>query len=282
MQAGQKTGGKAAGGLDKGQERAVMGRKTKSGTVLGWRAIARTSVISITLECGGQKRQFSYRPNTSDEHVVQQMFSAQHYDLKKLKRNPDILSFLQGKLLGGERPLIVDVGANIGASSVFFAMVYPEARVVAVEPEPANYALLCANVEGLGVRCLQAAAASHPGRTRLLDPGIGPWGYRTEPSGPGVEVPQITLSQIFQEHGGPPYYPYLVKIDIEGGEKDLFEADLDWVKNTPVVIIELHDWIMPRQGTALPFLRCVSALDRDFVIFGENVFSIDNRLVCKS
>jgi FkbM family methyltransferase len=233
---------------------------------------------SIRLEGDGQTRQFSYRPNTSDERVIQQIFGDQHYNLGKLPRSQEIMAFLQGRHQEGRRPLIVDLGANIGASSVFFAMMYPEARVVAVEPEPGNFALLCANTEGLAVRCFQAAAASRPGRTRLIDPGIGAWGYRTATSGPGLEVPQVTLSQIFQEHAELPYYPFLIKIDIEGGEKDLFETETDWVKHTAVVIIELHDWLLPRQGTALPFLRCVSALDRDFVYIGENVFSIDNRL----
>jgi hypothetical protein len=40
----------------------------------------------------------------------------------------------------------------------------------------------------------------------------------------------------------------------------------------------LHDWMLPGKGSALPFLRCVSALDRDFLYSGENVFSIDNAI----
>jgi FkbM family methyltransferase len=235
-------------------------------------------VNTITLNAGDQTRQFSYRPKTSDEQVLHQILVAKHYDLGKLTRSRELMSFLQEKRLGGGRPLIVDAGANIGASSVFFAMMYPNARIVAVEPEPGNFALLSANTVGLEVRCLQAAVASRAGRTRLVDPGVGAWGYRTEPSGPGPEVLQITLSQIIREHGEPPYFPFLVKIDIEGAEKNLFEADTDWVRDTTVVIIELHDWLLPRQGTALPFLRCISALDRDFVYIGECVFSIDNRL----
>jgi hypothetical protein len=67
-----------------------------------------------------------------------------------------------------------------------------------------------------------------------------------------------------------------VKIDIEGGEKDVFANNTGWVVRTPVVVTELHDWIMPRAGTSLPFLRTVSSLDRDFVYLGEDIFSIDN------
>ncbi len=232
---------------------------------------------SITLEMGSARRQFLYRPDTSDEQVIRQVFVAQHYNLANLARCQEILSFLHSMAQSGRRPLIVDAGANIGASSVYLALMYPTARIVAVEPEAGNFAVLSQNVNGLEVRCIQAAISSHSGRTRVIDPGGGHWCYRTGLSGSGPEVAKITVSQIFQEHCEPPCYPFLVKVDIEGGEKDLFEANTEWVLRTPLVIVELHDWLLSRQGTALPFLRCVSALDRDFVYIGENVFSIDNR-----
>ena len=44
------------------------------------------------------------------------------------------------------------------------------------------------------------------------------------------------------------------------------------------MIIELHDWLLPSQGNSLPFLQCVSRLDRDFVYIGEHVYSIANDL----
>ena len=233
---------------------------------------------SITLERDGQKRTFAYRENTSDEKVIQQVFAAQHYNLGRMARHQEIVAYLQSMSRAGRRPLIIDAGANIGASSVYLALTFPEAQIVALEPEPGNFALLHGNAEGLSIRCLQAAIASSPGRTRLVDPGIGAWGYRTDPSGGGPEVHKVTVAEIFEEYAEPLYHPFLVKIDIEGGEKDLFEANTVWVQRTAIVVVELHDWLLPRQGTAIPFLRCVSALDRDFVQNGENVFSIDNRL----
>jgi hypothetical protein len=59
---------------------------------------------------------------------------------------------------------------------------------------------------------------------------------------------------------------------------DATACNTGWVAGTPLIVTELHDWLFPRQGTALPFLRCVSALDRDFVYSGEDVFSIANDL----
>ena len=52
----------------------------------------------------------------------------------------------------------------------------------------------------------------------------------------------------------------------------------DWLKKIPMVIIELHDWLLPKQRTSANFLKTVSELDRDFNIKGENIFSIKNTL----
>ena len=74
------------------------------------------------------------------------------------------------------------------------------------------------------------------------------------------------------------FFPFIVKIDIEGGEENLFSMNTDWIKKIPMVIIELHDWLLPKQRTSTNFLKTVSELDRDFNIKGENIFSIKNRL----
>ena len=49
-------------------------------------------------------------------------------------------------------PLILDCGSNIGLSILFFKMLYPEARVVAFEPEPKTFARLQENVSKNGLR----------------------------------------------------------------------------------------------------------------------------------
>jgi FkbM family methyltransferase len=232
----------------------------------------------VDLVIDGASRRFQYRPGTSDEHVLQQIFGNQHYKLHHLARNRELLAYLQRMESEGRAPIIVDAGANIGAASVYFAHVYPRAQIVAIEPEPGNFSLLEENVKGLHVVCIRAALASQAGRTRLSDPGIGHWGYRTDPGAQGADVAQLTMHQILDEHCTADRFPFLVKVDIEGGEKDLFRVDTGWVERFPLLLVELHDWLLPRQGTALPLLRCLSGLDRDFVFAGEMVASIDNRL----
>jgi hypothetical protein len=68
-----------------------------------------------------------------------------------------------------------------------------------------------------------------------------------------------------------------VKIDIEGFEEELFSKNTEWVDKFPLLVIELHDWMLPRDRTSAHFLTLIATLDRDFVYIGENVFSISNR-----
>ncbi len=237
-----------------------------------------TALQSVVLQDGGVSRPFFFRAQTSDAGTMQQIFVNADYHLGRLKRWSEIEAFLQGKRSRGGRPLIVDAGANIGAAAVFFSLRYPDASIVAIEPEESNFGLLQRNVEGLNVQCLKAALAASDAPVRLVDPGIGHWGFRTETAQEAEGIPGVTIGMIYEELRGSDLFPFIVKIDIEGGEKDVFEGDTGWVAQTPIIIIELHDWLLPKAGTARSFLRCVSSLERDFIYIGENIFSVDNVL----
>ena len=87
----------------------------------------------------------------------------------------------------------------------------------------------------------------------------------------------MTVPEILAQYPSPAgYRPFIVKIDIEGFESDLFAENTDWVNDFPVLIIEMHDWLFPGQRTSSNFLKTIARLDRDFVYLGENVFSIRN------
>ena len=42
------------------------------------------------------------------------------------------------------------------------------------------------------------------------------------------------------------------------------------------LIVELHDWLIPKGKTSQPFLQCIAKLDRDFIYRGEDIYSIAN------
>lgn len=236
---------------------------------------------SVNLALGTTNRQFEFRSGTSDEGVIAQVFEHGEYDFRRLRRGRELVEFCEFGAAPRKSPLIIDAGANIGASPVYFAHFFPKARVVAIEPEMENFELLSANTRGFSVECVRGALASRPGLIDLVDPGEGSWGFRTATAGEGKptnqSVPCVTINDIYQAHATD-CFPFIVKIDIEGAERDVFSGNTEWIARTPLIVIELHDWLFPGKASSRPFLQCISGYDRDFVYVGENIFSIDNNL----
>ncbi len=178
-------------------------------------------------------------------------------------------------------PLILDCGANIGLSSLYFAKNWPSAHVIAVEPDPDNFELLRRNVAAHpNIQAVQAAVGGQDGPVRIANKEAQEWARRTEPaSGEALDaIPGLSIRSLIALAPVPRVYqPFLIKIDIEGAEKDLFSCGQEWIARFPILIIELHDWMLPSQGTSRSFLQAIAPLDRDFVFFGENIFSIANR-----
>ncbi len=225
----------------------------------------------------GAERAFFHRASHADLGVIKTIFLYEDYALRHLKRHAELHAHYRSILESGQTPLIIDAGSNIGSSVVFFAHHYPQAHIVCFEPNDSNFDLLTLNTKGLNVELHKAAIGSQNGAVDIVDPGEGEWGYRTQQSVSGT-CPMMSISQIINEKTEHGFVPFLIKVDIEGGESNLFEAPHDWVDLFPVLIIELHDWLLPRQQTSRTFLKCIATYDRDFVHFGENLFSLKNHL----
>lgn len=219
-------------------------------------------------------RQFIYRPSTADRMVCEQIFFKRDYATDHLARSKEIGDFYETC----SDPIIVDAGANMGAAAVWFALTYPNAKVLAVEPDAANYGLLKLNTASFpSVLPLNAAIAANSGTLYLNDPGVGAWGYRTadQPGERSNAVEAMTLEQVLAKSSGT---PFILKIDIEGAESDLFSRHTAVLDRFPLVIIELHDWMLPRESTSLNFLKWHVEMKRDFINCGENIFSISNTM----
>jgi FkbM family methyltransferase len=237
---------------------------------------------STEIEIGNRgTRKIYFRANTSDGPVIKQVLIDNNYNLGRLRRSSELTNFLDRQRMTGKAPLIIDAGANIGTASIFFASLMPDAHVVAIEPDEDNFRLLEKNVEGLRVQAIRAAAASTKGLVRVIDPGVGHWGYRTEnltgETASGQAVPRLTINDIYRQYSAQ-CFPFIAKIDIEGGEVDLFAGSTEWVALTPVLIIELHDWLLTKSASSRTFLHCISQLNRDFVHIGDEIYSIANDL----
>jgi len=246
---------------------------TSSPAALVQRAKLMQGMKQIELTHQTRSVPFAYREGTSDEPLFQQIFIEEEYSLKRLRVNPEIDALLEQKSAQGLRPLILDLGGNIGAAAVYFSLIYPNSRVVAVEPDPDNFEVLSRNTQGLDCVAVAGAVASEKGFVKVCDPGLGPWGMRTEFDARG-RIEAFTVPELLHRYGGEQFFPFIVKIDIEGAEAELFSKNIDWIDAIPVMIIELHDWLLPGACSSRNFLKAIAGLDRDFVYIGENVFSI--------
>src|SRR5579871_1852566 len=203
------------------------------------------------------------RTGESDSAAVRQTFKDRQYrvDFNRQcaervgRRYTDILA-------AGDTPLIVDAGANIGAASMWFAMHFPKATVVGIEPEPGNFAVFQKNAElAPNIRAINAAIGAQPGFVRVVNDGLG-WAAQTCRSSTGVRI--MTMAEAFE--GG---RPFIAKVDIEGFEGDLFSSNTEWLAETFVVFIEPHDWLLPDQGSSRSFQAAMGREDYEIYISGE-------------
>ncbi|SAK45511.1 hypothetical protein AWB81_00385 [Caballeronia arationis] len=219
-------------------------------------------------------KRFEYRPVVADREVCMQIFFRRDYATDNLRRSKEILDFYRAC----PDPIIVDAGANIGAAAVWFSLTYPKARILAIEPDSSNFELLQRNSKPFpSIVPVNAAIAATRGTLYLDDPGVGAWGYRTRenPTERSYAVEALTLEDVMAKSSGT---PFILKIDIEGAESDLFSRHSEELNKFPLVIIELHDWMLPRESNSRNFLKWQVEMERDFVHFGENIFSISNSI----
>jgi FkbM family methyltransferase len=152
--------------------------------------------------------------------------------------------------------VVIDVGANIGTHTVFFAQRSgPTGQVFAFEPQRIVFQTLCANLalNGLlNVHAFQAAASRAPGSIAVppvsyAEPGnYGGVGLGGEVADPGAgatageRVPVMTLDGL--AIAGGPARCRLLKIDVEGMELDVLEGARALVETTrPIVYVENND-----------------------------------------
>ena len=240
----------------------------------------------VKIRVGDREHTIYIRLHASDSALLGQMFVDEAYNLETLPRNGELRTWLSSCARRGKRPLIVDAGANIGLSALAFSAQVPDAIVLAIEPEPDNFELLQLNTVGYPILPLPVALGAGDDRLLLANPNRGEWGYIASLRSPqgsdrAIEVPGITVDKIFESFSHD-CQPFIVKIDIEGAETEVFESGGRWIESVPLIIVELHDWMLPGARSSHPVLKRLLDADRDFVLKGENLFCMLNSIVMPS
>lgn len=168
---------------------------------------------------------------------------------------------------------IVDLGANIGDETVKFAVRHPSARILALEPEPENYALLRKNSAPFGERVIPLQAGIWHRDTNLdVIPGPSPEGC-TVAENPNGLIRARSLSSVMAEYGIP--HIDILKVDIEGAEYELFApGSEEWLPKVGAVVMEIADH--ERKGSCQNFFRALerAGFEGDCFICGENLVVI--------
>jgi FkbM family methyltransferase len=203
---------------------------------------------------------FVIRVPSSDVRTYEQVFVEREFDFD----------------VGKPPETIVDAGANIGLTSIYLAGRFPRAKIIAIEPEESNLAILRRNIAPYdNIVSLAGALWHRDSMISLVDPGLGKWGFMTRSSdGPGdvpgeviQEVRGMTVGTIMEEQGLDRID--ILKVDIEGAEREVFQNPSGWIGKVGALIVELHERMKP--GCNRSFYLGTGGFDNEW-IQGENLY----------
>jgi FkbM family methyltransferase len=203
---------------------------------------------------------FYLRVATSDVAAHEDIFVNGQYDFATAA-TPDV---------------IVDAGANIGLASIWFANRFPHARILAIEPEQSNFELLRQNTAPYdSITPVQAAIWGENRELTVVDPGSNKWGFMTRGDGDAQPLPAepchrvrgVTVEQIMAEHDIE--FIDILKMDIEGAEREVFQDASRWIDKVGTLIVELHE--RKKSGCNRSFYRATNGFDDEWSR-GQNVY----------
>lgn len=134
-----------------------------------------------------------------------------------------------------EVPLIIDGGANVGLSVLYFKKVYPRSRVIAFEPDPEIFRVLEANVQTYELDGVQLVSkALWESETCLAFKQEGSAAGRLDPDSGTVTVPTCRLRDFMGSRVD------FLKLDIEGAELRVLNDSVDLLHNVQSIFVEHH------------------------------------------
>jgi FkbM family methyltransferase len=211
-----------------------------SGVLLGAKARLLGRSIQVVVEIAGVRHPVHLRLRTTDVWLCQQILVDTQYDCN----------------LTIPPRAIVDAGANIGLASIFYANKYPEAKIIAVEPEPSNFEMLRKNVSLYpNVVPIQAALWNKKKELHCSAIASGDHAYQVGEKHASYHdagcntVSGFSVRDLMTDFGIQRID--LLKVDIEGSEKEVFQDSESWIGHVGVIAIEIHDWIRSGSGESV-------------------------------
>ena len=182
----------------------------------------------VPIRVGGISHDIYVRPGTTDAAQIVHSCIRQIY----------------GQFLpAGPVRFIVDAGANIGDSTIWYLNRFPEATVVAIEPDPENFRLLEKNCRPYGDRAILIQAAlwhNDEDVLRMVDSTMAIAKSVSKTAGDNeADCRCISVASLLKLSASGQID--ILKCDIEGAELELFaNASEEWLPRVRNIAIELH------------------------------------------
>lgn len=200
------------------------------------RGQASDKVVTITL-MPLQGATVHLRAGTSDPIVVHETFL-------KLYHLPP------GEI--GDVRSVLDLGANIGMTAAHFAVLFPQARIMAVELDATTAHIATLNTSRWRDRCtlLNGAVWTRDEKVVFGRTAGDEYGTRIGGKGDQFEAQGISIDTLIDMLGVDEVD--FVKMDVEGAEIQLLRENNGWTRRVRSMLIELHGY---------PMDKCIADLD---------------------
>lgn len=133
-----------------------------------------------------------------------------------------------------QKPKIIDCGANIGVSILYYKRLYPDSQIIGFEPDPKIFKILQKNLRQCNndqVKVINKAVWNEQTSINFL-PDEADGGKITEEGQLTVET--VRLSDHLSENID------FLKMDIEGAEHDVLPSISNYLKNVKFLFLEVH------------------------------------------
>lgn len=190
-------------------------------------------IVPVARKWGKTTRIF-LRLNSSDIPVFKQVFIDEEYG---------VLSALPS-----QKGVILDIGANIGLTSIYLSKKHPDKKIFSIEPDLSNYGIMCLNVSRISnIIPINIAIYGDSVNTLYIpQSGFSEWAKQThtEKSYNAQEVLSCRIDDFLAKHAIDTIF--ILKIDVEGAESNIFlKNPQKWLNKVKAIIIELHESIAP-------------------------------------
>lgn len=138
-------------------------------------------------------------------------------------------------------PIIIDCGANIGLSVIFFKQLYPNSHITAFEPDSQVYDILEKNIQKFNFSNVKLIKKALWSSTNTLDfMAEGADGGRIIYLQSNQDKYQVSTTRLRKYLNQP---VDLLKIDIEGAETEVIKDCQDLLINVDNLFVEYHSFV---------------------------------------